>query len=347
MVEETEQIKKQKKEKQSSADMVDSFFTSHEFDNEQSNQQSQRDFHETEQLIDKLLNNESLHRKQDESLSPSVEIVEKTHQQTSTDPKEITSNHEDLQKWNPVFESHEKEEIFELDHPESTKPVDKPKVKHVEKKQEKKTLTFFEQNKPQSQKNKPSKKNSFSIHLPKFNVKLKKSTNEPKMESNQQEQTVEFKEVKHYQTTPLEEKTETRTGRIHGIAQTFDTPPSNKLVETKKQKEKQKTSFFKSTDKSHFLFKKKSDEKQTKTRTEKQDSSNQKKSEPVQPAIEESEPSEQVTTISGSVDTDLIQLLKITDDLLGKLPDEVIEEFSQSEDFALYEKVMKKYDILK
>lgn len=119
------------------------------------------------------------------------------------------------------------------------------------------------------------------------------------------------------------------------------------MLKPKNKKKNRKLLFFKSTDKSHFLFKKKSDEKQTKTRTEKQDSSNQKKSEPVQPAIEESEPSEQVTTISGSVDTDLIQLLKITDDLLGKLPDEVIEEFSQSEDFALYEKVMKKYDILK
>lgn len=42
-------------------------------------------------------------------------------------------------------------------------------------------------------------------------------------------------------------------------------------------------------------------------------------------------------------DEDLIKVLQITDELLGHLPDDIIDEFTQSEDFKLYEKVMNKY----
>ena len=38
-------------------------------------------------------------------------------------------------------------------------------------------------------------------------------------------------------------------------------------------------------------------------------------------------------------------VLKILDDLLGKLPDEVIEEFARSKDFELYKKVMEMYGL--
>lgn len=46
-----------------------------------------------------------------------------------------------------------------------------------------------------------------------------------------------------------------------------------------------------------------------------------------------------------SSDEDLIKVLKIADDLLEKLSDDVIDEFVQSEDFELYEKVINKYKI--
>jgi len=45
------------------------------------------------------------------------------------------------------------------------------------------------------------------------------------------------------------------------------------------------------------------------------------------------------------LDEDIIQVLRITDNLLEKLPNEVIDEFVQSEDFTLYEKVISKYKI--
>ncbi len=43
------------------------------------------------------------------------------------------------------------------------------------------------------------------------------------------------------------------------------------------------------------------------------------------------------------LDEDVKKLLPIIDNLLEKLPDEVIDEFAQSDDFELYEKVMTKY----
>jgi hypothetical protein len=45
------------------------------------------------------------------------------------------------------------------------------------------------------------------------------------------------------------------------------------------------------------------------------------------------------------LDDDVRKLLAITDELLGKLPEHVIEEFASSDDFALYEKIMSKYHI--
>lgn len=43
------------------------------------------------------------------------------------------------------------------------------------------------------------------------------------------------------------------------------------------------------------------------------------------------------------LDPDVKKVLQITDDLLGNLPDEVIEDFAKSKDFKVYEKVMNKY----
>jgi hypothetical protein len=45
------------------------------------------------------------------------------------------------------------------------------------------------------------------------------------------------------------------------------------------------------------------------------------------------------------LDEDIKKLLIITDDLLSKLPDEVIDEFAKSEDFKLYSKVFNKYKL--
>jgi hypothetical protein len=43
------------------------------------------------------------------------------------------------------------------------------------------------------------------------------------------------------------------------------------------------------------------------------------------------------------VDDDVIKVLLMTDDLLGDLPEDIIEKFAKSEDFELYEKIISKY----
>ena len=53
----------------------------------------------------------------------------------------------------------------------------------------------------------------------------------------------------------------------------------------------------------------------------------------------------QATEENPVLDEDIIEFLRIADDLLEKLPGEVIDEFAQSKDFELYEKVMNKYKI--
>lgn len=45
------------------------------------------------------------------------------------------------------------------------------------------------------------------------------------------------------------------------------------------------------------------------------------------------------------LDDDVRKLLLITDKLLGKLPENVIEEFASSDDFTFYERIMNKYHI--
>ena len=43
------------------------------------------------------------------------------------------------------------------------------------------------------------------------------------------------------------------------------------------------------------------------------------------------------------MDKDIRRVLSIVDDLLGQLPDEVIDEFAKSKDFEIYERVISKY----
>jgi len=42
---------------------------------------------------------------------------------------------------------------------------------------------------------------------------------------------------------------------------------------------------------------------------------------------------------------DVKRVLKVIDDLFGKLPENVVAEFANSKDFELYERVLKKYGL--
>jgi chromosome segregation ATPase len=48
---------------------------------------------------------------------------------------------------------------------------------------------------------------------------------------------------------------------------------------------------------------------------------------------------------ASAVDEDMKNLLKVLDQLLGELPEEAIEKFSKSKEFAIYERVLDKFEI--
>jgi hypothetical protein len=45
------------------------------------------------------------------------------------------------------------------------------------------------------------------------------------------------------------------------------------------------------------------------------------------------------------MDEDLKRLLKVMDQMLGQLPEEAIERFSKSDEFALYERILDRFKI--
>ena len=45
------------------------------------------------------------------------------------------------------------------------------------------------------------------------------------------------------------------------------------------------------------------------------------------------------------LDTDIKKILQITDELLGELPEEVINRFMRSDEYDLYERILNKYKI--
>ena len=99
-----------------------------------------------------------------------------------------------------------------------------------------------------------------------------------------------------------------------------------------KEKEAKKLKKIAITSKKHFPFFKKEKKKGYKKKL-----SWEKKKEEHEKTDEKPEPT--------LLDEDVKKLLVITDNLLGDLPEEVIDKFAQSEDFKLYSKVLSRYKI--
>ena len=45
------------------------------------------------------------------------------------------------------------------------------------------------------------------------------------------------------------------------------------------------------------------------------------------------------------MDDDLKRLLKVLDQMLGQLPEDVIERFSKSDEFAVYERILDRFKV--
>ena len=347
MIEENEQKKKNKENKDSSAEMIDSFFGSRNLDNKQTNQN--HDFKETEHLIDKVLDESSTSENEPNLSDTEVDFFEKKKEDSSFQEPESSENSDSFENKNQSFNQHSKEEIFEIDKPTDQKQNDKKPS----------TLnTQFENNQKNNQiskktnqsKNQQKKgKIKFSLNLPKINInfrgkKKQKKTSVDQTKNSQNQEQNSFSEDNILTNT---EKSSQSTGRIHGLHKISNDDQQNNIIKQKqsfKKPKKQKKSLFKSANTSFHFFKNKAENESKKEQNAKENS-NEEKTQGKTGFL--SSPINSTSDEETTVDEDLIKLLKITDDLLGKLPEEVIKEFSQSEDFSLYEKVMKKYDIVK
>lgn len=348
MIEDSNRKKNRKHDEDSSAKMIDSFFGSQNFDNEKTNHENTANFKKTEEMIDKILEKKDTTEKSDESFHPTVEVFEenppnKTNENSSPKEKHNT-NHQSPKS--PMF--NEKEEIFEIDKPkQDEKQVEKKESEtHKSKKTEKKAKEKDTRNKKRND----NGKIKFSLHLPKFNIKFGKKNKQQKKSSDKTTKKDEGKQKEGIQSKMQKPGMPSTkgTGRIHGISKVTK---NDEYVPQKKiqgnQAKKEKKGLFTSSEKTFTLFKRKNNKKTKKP-------SKSESTKPSKPKMEKNptkqnqinSSSTETTIPTETMDEDIIHLLKITDELLGKLPEDVIEEFSQSDDFVLYEKVMKKYDIV-
>jgi hypothetical protein len=312
VINENEQKKNRKEEKDSSDELIDSFFGSSNCRGNLKNHSANKNIQDTEQAIDEILAEKTERVVPKDNLHPTVTIGTKSKNDVVNEeclPFEddgLENNTSDYE-----IKSNEKEEIFEID-----KPGKQIKENNATQSTKNDVSSNGKETQTGSQKQRENKKIRFSFNLPKLNVKIgkkaKNSKNQGKTSFNHTN--IEFEK----QVFPK------KSGRLHGLSQINEITTEDRGANKSIKKEKQKKSFFKTT--------KKKPTKQMFFQKEKQ---------------HEAEKSSLDQSNEPSVDEDLINLLKITDYLLGKLPDEVIEEFSQSEDFSLYEKVMRKYDIVK
>jgi len=351
MIEENEQKKKNKENKNSSAEMIDSFFGSRNLDNEQKNQNQHHDFKETEHLIDKVLDESSTSDNESNLSDTEVDFFEKEKEDTSLQETESSENSDSFENKNQSFNQHPKEEIFEIDRSIDQKQNDKkPSTVNTQFENNQKTNHI---NKKANQSNNQQKngKIKFSLNLPKINIRFKgKKQKKSSVDQTKNSQNQEQNGFSEDNTLTNTEKSSQSTGRIHGLNKIIKDDPQNNIMKQKqsfKKPKKQKKSLFKSPNTSFHFFKNKTESEAKKPKKEQIAKENDFEEKTQKKPGFSSSPPNSTSNEETTVDEDLIKLLKITDDLLGKLPEEVIEEFSQSEDFSLYEKVMKKYDIVK
>lgn len=231
-------------------------------------------------------------------------------------------------------QSHSKEEIFDITHTE------------------KKQTNHFQKNSKAL--NGGKEKKSFSwpkIHL---NISSKKEKKEKQNDQSKPKKTGLFNRD-NVKDTSASGKTKEKTGKGFSFWKKDKTkqknseskkpkPQSDTQNKQIKQKRKKKFSLF-SSDKP----KKKSVEKE-KQRKQVPQEKRQNTSTVNNIAFPQEQKNPTLADTSESchqqlIDEDVKKVLLITDELLAKLPEEVIEDFASSEDFDLYQKVMNKYNI--
>ncbi len=245
---------------------------------------------------------------------PKIKINMGSKKSTKTKKKnKVTKAKTELEKAKEEIER-KKQEIKNIEKKAKEKEIELKKKKIQKEKQMKK----LEKEKIMQEKLKNKKEKQLAIEKEK---KRKQKEKEEKLRKKKEEKLAKEKAKQK----KLEEK-------------------KRKQIEQKKQKEQKKKEEKKQPKKSKPKAKKKikpKKDKKTKIsfnlfKTDKKETNipKQEKTEPPQPTVQETVP---------NMDEELSQAFDIIDELLGELPDEKIDQFANSDDFEIYEKVIKKY----
>lgn len=236
----------------------------------------------------------------------------------------------------------------------TTQPTSSSKASHHSKKQQN-TMYYLKSKTQQNKKTTTQEDNPCYIPID-FQEKKQQITKKQHQNTKEnQTQTKTKTKTKKSTKTPLKirfnknKKTKQKTKKEKQEKQKTQTPlqqaKQQLLLKQKKEKQQQK---LKAKQQKMFEKQKKKQQKQQLIeqllKAKQQQKQNkpffQKNTKTTQPTQHQTTPSHNQQTPS---DDDLIQVLLLTDELLGKLPEEVINEFVQSDDFKLYEKVLSKY----
>ncbi len=186
-----------------------------------------------------------------------------------------------------------------------------------------------------------TKKKLFSF--PKIRLNLKRSKEE-KTEENKQNHGF-FSAKKPLKNQFQKKKGQQEMDSLRQQETKTTTKPSDQEGQ---QKQKKKFSLF-SKDKSKQTKKKsliKTKKLKDKTSQPNQSSAQQNKQNTlISPIPPQTTSHSTQSTNDQTMDEDIKKVLLMTDELLAKLPEDVIEDFASSEDFALYQKVMNKYNV--
>ena len=278
-------------------------------------------------------------------ITKSKEALEKTKKEIQKQKKELKEKEkilkekekqkkEKLKALNAEKAKKEKEEILKQKEKEKQKKL-KAKLKEKEEKEKLKAELLKEKiiqkEKIAKQKLKEKKKQIEERNKEnELKEKLKQKEKEEKIKKQdlfkgEKEQSIKEKKLEEKQKK-LEAQGEIKKEKT--LRKTLGN------IKLKKEKSSTKKGFTN-------LFKKKKDKTKTQTKTVKEE-----KKEESKPASNVKTPKVKETHIvqdNTVLDDEVSDAITIIDELLEQLPEEVIDEFVQSDNFAIYEKVVKKY----
>jgi hypothetical protein len=244
---------------------------------------------------------------------------------TVTKNNGVTKTKNELEKTKAQIES-KKKELEEAIQKEKEKELEL-KQKEVEKRKREKLKKLNLKKKMKEEKQKEKERE--------LELKRKEEEKQKREKLKQIELKKKMKEEK--QKEKLKEKKVEKKIKKKEIKKP-EKPKKKKVIKPvkKEKQEKQKEKNVKKPEKKDIQ--EKPEEKKIKPIKKKEE----KEPEPLDNYIKDERPKEKEPEIS-EWDEDVERLLPIIDKLFDKLPDDVVDEFAQSEDFSLYEKVVLKY----